>query len=179
MIAAFRLPGRLAQEVGTFGELAEQLIVKVVAVGQHHDGRRIENLLEQMGVEHHRQRFSASLGMPENTTFPVGLCGFRSGGNRFFNGEILMIGSQNLCIGTGKADEVFDNVKQTGFVENTLNKSVELGKLGVFITAVFGFPLHEAVFPGGDRSGFGGGKVAHHEKRVVNEERRDFVHVIP
>lgn len=90
-----------------------------------------------------------------------------------------MIGSQDLCLGTGKADEVFDNVKQTGFVENTLNKSVELGKLGIFITAVFGFPLHETVFPGGDRSGFGGGKVAHHEKRVVNEERGNFVHIVP
>ena len=46
MIAAFRLPGRLAQEIGTFGKLPEQLIVKIVAVGQNHDGRRIENLLE-------------------------------------------------------------------------------------------------------------------------------------
>jgi hypothetical protein len=87
-------------------------------VGQHHDSRRDQNLLQKMGVKHHRQGFTAALGMPEHAVRGGRLCG---GSGGFPHGEILVIRAKDFCI-AGKADEVFNDVEQPRLVEDALNK---------------------------------------------------------
>ena len=64
---------RLAQQIVTAGEGAKQLIVEVVAVGQHDDGRighrRLSN--DAPGVERHGQTLARALGMPHHADPPV------------------------------------------------------------------------------------------------------------
>ena len=134
-----------------------------------------------MGIEHHRKRFAASLCMPEHTAFTVCngcvFCGFDCLSNR----KILMIAGKNFeCIDAliREAYEVLYNIEQSFFLEHTFKESIELGILCVFIVAVFGFPLHKAVFTGGDRTRFGGQLVAHNADSIVNEHRRNCLHVI-
>ena len=134
-----------------------------------------------MGIEHHRKRFATSLCMPEHTAFTVCngsvFCGF----NRFSYRKILMVASKNFeCVDTliREANKVLYNIEKSFFLEHTLKESVKLSILCVFIVAVFGFPLHKAVFTGGDRTRFGGQLVAHNADSVVNEHRRDFLHIV-
>ena len=77
-----------------------------------------------------------------------------------------------------EANEVLYNIEQSFFLEHTLKESIKLSILCVFIVSVFGFPLHKAVFTGGDRTRFGGQLVAHNTDSVVNEHRRDFLHIV-
>ena len=53
ILAAGRLYWRLAQEVLAAPELPEQLVVQVVAVGDHRDGGAVEARLQKMREEHH------------------------------------------------------------------------------------------------------------------------------
>ena len=65
--------GGLAQQVGTASEGIEELVVEIVAVGQHDDGgvlhRRIAN--EAAGVERHRQALARSLRVPDDADAPI------------------------------------------------------------------------------------------------------------
>ena len=119
--------------------------------------------------------------MPEHTAFTVCngsvLCGF----NSFSYRKILMVAGKNFeCIDTliRETNKVLYNIEQSFFLEHTLKESVKLSILCVFIVAVFGFPLHKTVFTGGDRTRFGGQLVAHNTDSVVNEHRRDFLHIV-
>ena len=49
---------------------------------------------------------------------------------------------------------------------------------GVFVSAVLGFPLHEAVKAGGDGARAVGGKVADDADGVVDEQGRDVLHIV-
>ena len=134
-----------------------------------------------MSIEHHRQRLSAALGVPKHTALTVGngsvLCGF----NRFSDCKVLMIPCKYLKrVDTlvRKANKVFDYIKQSCLLEHTLKESIKLCILRVFIVAVFCFPLHKAVFTGGDRTRFRGQLVAHYANCVINEHRWDFFHIV-
>ena len=101
----------LTQKRLTFCELPEKLIVKVIAVSQHNDGRAVQCLLQKMGIEYHRQRLAAALGMPENAAFSVRLGGVSRGFHGFSDGKILMISREYLELlqaFAGKADEILD-----------------------------------------------------------------------
>ena len=78
----------------------------------------------------------------------------------------------------GKADKVLDDVQQPFFLEHPLKEGVELGVLRILIATVFRFPLHKAIFTGGNRSGFGGKLVAHHADSVIDEHGGYFVHIV-
>ena len=77
-----------------------------------------------------------------------------------------------------KANKVFDYIKQSFLLEHTLKECIKLRILRVFVVAVFCFPLHKAVFTGGDRTRFGGQLVAHYANCVVNEHRRNLNHIV-
>ena len=66
--SARSLGWRLAQEVLAAGEGAEELVVEVVAVGQHHDGRVVHSRLsyDGAGVEGHRQALAGTLRVPDH-----------------------------------------------------------------------------------------------------------------
>ena len=49
-----------------------------------------------MGIENHGQRFPAALGVPENAVLAVRLCRMSGGGNRLFDGKILMISGKDF-----------------------------------------------------------------------------------
>ena len=135
-----------------------------------------------MGIEHHGQRFSATLRMPKYTTFAVGKGGVLCGFDCFSNCKILMISSQNLKgIGTAyiKADKILDDVQQAFFLENAFKEGVKLSSLGIFIAAVLGFPLHETLFTGGNGSCTGSGHIADHADCIIVKQRRYFVLIVP
>ena len=157
MFPALGVHRLLTQKRLAFCELSEKLIVKVVAVSQYYDGRTVQRLLQKMGIENHRQRLAAALGMPEYAAFAVRFGGVSRGFHGFSDGEILMISREYLELFqalAGKADEILDNIKQTLPFKDTFKEGVELCVLRIFIIAVLCFPLHETVFAGGDRSGF-------------------------
>ena len=181
MLAAFGLLGRLAQEIPATGELAVELVIQVVSVGDDHDGGAFQRLLQVMGIEHHGQGFSAALGMPEHAALAIGYGGMPGGFDGLFHGEILMIARQNLE-GVGavhiEADEVAQDVQKPRLFKDALKEGVKLGVLGVFVAAILGLPLHEAVLAGGDGARLGGGQVAHDAHLIVDEQRRNLVHVV-
>ena len=68
-----RLNGGLAQQVGAAREGGEELVVEVVAVGQHHYCRvRHRRLADDApGVEGHGEALARTLGMPDDADAPV------------------------------------------------------------------------------------------------------------
>ena len=66
---ALCLRGRLAEEVLAAGECAEELVVEVVAVGEHHYGRVFHCLLsnDRPGVEGHCQALAGPLRVPDHS----------------------------------------------------------------------------------------------------------------
>ena len=71
-----------------------------------------------------------------------------------------------------------EDVQKTLFLKDALKEGVELGGLDIFVVAVFGFPLHEAVLAGGNGACFGGGKITHHADLIVDEKGRNLVHIV-
>ena len=77
-----------------------------------------------------------------------------------------------------EADEVAQDVQKPRLFKDALKEGVKLGMLGVFVAAVLGLPLHEAVLAGGDGARLGGSQVAHDAHLIVDEQRRNLVHVV-
>src|SRR2546426_5365655 len=112
----------------------EELVVEVVAVRQHYEGRVLHRrVLDDLpGVEGHRQALAAPLGVPDYTHAPVpGLGrGPDSAGHRLFDGVELVIGRELLgdARAVGLEDyEVADKVEETGPLEDALDKHFEGG----------------------------------------------------
>ena len=109
-----------------------------------------------MGIEHHRQRFPAALRVPEHTAFAICDSCLLSGSNRLLDGKILMVGGKHFeCFLTVhiEADKVFQDVEESVLLKQSLKEGVKGCVLCVLVAAVRCFPLHEAVFTGGDGSG--------------------------
>jgi hypothetical protein len=70
---ALGLHRRLAQEVLAAGERAEELVVEVVAVGEHDQGRVLHRRLadDAPGVEGHGQALARALRVPDDANAPV------------------------------------------------------------------------------------------------------------
>ena len=70
---AFRLHRRLTQEVLAAGKRPKELVVQIVAVGEHHDGRVLHRRLadDASGVKRHGQTLAAALGVPDHADAPV------------------------------------------------------------------------------------------------------------
>ena len=54
-----------------------------------------------------------------------------------------------------------------------------MGKLRIFIAAVFCFPLHIAIFARSDRACTVFGKVTHNADSIIDEHRGNGVHIVP
>ena len=96
MYAALRVHRFLPQKIPALYELTVELIVKIIAIRDNNNGRTIERRLQQMRIEHHRQRLPAALCMPEHAALPVGLCRLLRRPDRLVDGEILMIAREYL-----------------------------------------------------------------------------------
>ena len=68
--AAFGLNGRLPQQIAAPGKGPEELVVEVVAVGEHEDGRVLHVRMQDQaaGVEGHGQALARTLGVPDHPT---------------------------------------------------------------------------------------------------------------
>ena len=96
VLPALGLLGRLAQEILTPGELAVELVVQVVAVGDYHNGGTLQGLLQVVGIEHHGQGLAAALGVPEHAALTVGDGGVFGGFDSLLYREILVIGGKDF-----------------------------------------------------------------------------------
>ena len=120
--------------------------------------------------------------MPENAAFTVRdgcvLCGF----NCLADGEILMIACEYLAARQAfirEQDKVFQNIEQTVFLEDALKECVKLGKLRIFVATVLRFPFHIAVFARSDSACAVFGEVTHNADSIIDEHRRNRVHIVP
>jgi hypothetical protein len=120
--------------------------------------------------------------MPENAALAIRSRGPLRGVDSFPHREILMVASQNfyvVALFLGKADEILDYVEKSRFFKNTLHKSIEFDVLCIFVTAVFGFPFHKAVFTGGDGAGLENSEITHDTEGIIEKKRWYFLHIVP
>lgn len=78
-----------------------------------------------------------------------------------------------------EADKVLENIQKPLLLEDAFKEGIELGGLSVLVTAVLGFPGHEAVLARGNGARLGGGHVAHDADLIVDEQGRNLMHIIP
>ncbi len=73
MRAVQRLHRRLSEQVAAHGEGRKELVVQIVAVGQHHQGRVRHAWLkhQQARVERHQQALARTLGVPDHACLAV------------------------------------------------------------------------------------------------------------
>ena len=119
--------------------------------------------------------------MPEDADFTVALHGLFRADNRLADRKILMVPCQNLVTFQPfviEADKILDNVQQPFFLENPFEESREIGKRSRFLVAVLRLPFHKAVVAARNRARLRNKLVRHHANAVVNEQTRDFLHVI-
>src|SRR5437773_10068605 len=135
----------------------EELVVEVVAVRQHYEGRVLHRrMLDDLpGVEGHRQALAAPLGVPDYAHAPVpGLGrGPDRAGHRLFDGVELMVGCELLgdARAVGLEDyEVAYEIEEPGPLEDALDKDLEGGH-GCWgeVVALDRLPRHEALPVGG------------------------------
>ena len=134
-----------------------------------------------MGVEYHRQRFSAALRMPEHTTLAICFGGNFGLFDGFSYSEILVVPSQNfnrLLPITGKQDEIFQNIQQPCFLEHPLIEGIKLRIRSVFIITIFCFPFHKTVKSRSNCSRLVARKVTDYANCIIIEHRRNVLHVV-
>ena len=105
--------------------------------------------MQEMSIEHHGERFSASLRVPEDTTLTIGHRSLFRGFYGFSDGEVLVIACEyliSLDSFVREANKVLDKVEEAFLGEHTFKEGIELCKLCVLVAAVYCFPLHEAIF---------------------------------
>jgi hypothetical protein len=75
VFTTFSLDGALAQQLLAAGEGIKQLLVKIVAVSQHHDGGVAHGRFQHQlaGIKDHREALTAALGMPDHSTTLISL----------------------------------------------------------------------------------------------------------
>ena len=119
--------------------------------------------------------------MPKHAALAVGHGGVLGGLDSLLHCEILVVRRQHL---EGvlpvyiETDEVFQNVQKAALFKQPLKEGIKLGVLGIFVAAIFGFPLHKAILARGDSTRLGGGQVAHDADCVVDEQGRDLIHIV-
>ena len=175
----------LAQEFLPAREDVEQLIVEVVAVGQH-DQRRVRQrrmLNDLAGVEQHRQALAAALRVPDHPDAAVALDPGRRDGviHRLVDGVILVIGGDLLGDGCAvglEDDEIADQVEQALRREDALDQRLKLGLTGrIDDLAIDRAPRLEPLPAAGERAEPRLDAIRDDQQRVVGEQRRDVVQV--
>ena len=143
-LAALGLLWRLTQEVLAAAELSEELVVEVLAVGDH-DERTFGEVLDEevgkehhaeVGKEHHAQRLARALRMPEDANLAIACHGLLGALQGLAYGIILVIGGEDLAdvsFVAVEADEVAQYIQQPLFREYTLEERRIIDVLRVLI----------------------------------------------
>jgi hypothetical protein len=128
----FRLLGSLPQQILAFGEGGVELVIQVVAVGEHHQGRVGQGRMldDFTGVEGHGEAFARPLGMPD---YPRPLVALDRGGADggfygFVDGVVLVVARHFFGEGFAVAledGEVADQVEVAVGVEDAGEEGFE------------------------------------------------------
>ena len=176
--AGIGLLRRLAEELAATGEGAEELIVQVVAVGEHDDGRVCHGRFEDelAGEEEHGQALAGALGVPDDAALvvAVGSGGFDGAFDGLVDRVVLVIPGDLLDDGLAvvfEDDEGADQIEEPPLLEHALDEGFELvGGFGNELVAVDGLPGHSAFEGGVDDAEAGLDAVGDHFDLVVGEE---------
>ena len=169
-LAALGLLWCLTQEVLAAAELSEELVVEVLAVGDHDERTFGEVLDEEVGKEHHAQRLARALRMPEDANLAIARHGLLGALQGLAYGIILVIGGEDLAdvsFVAVEADEVAEDVEQLVLAEHF---EEEGSVIDGTVLGVGHLPLHVARLVGGDGAGAGVGEVADDVEGVEGEE---------
>ena len=173
--------GLLAQERLATPELAIELVVKVVAVGDDHDGGAVQPLLQKVREEHHRERLARSLRVPEHAYLAVSAHGLHGAVGRLAHREVLVIPGEYLHDALGRvveADEVVHDVDKALLAEHAVEHSLPIGVRRSRVVAVHALPGDVAVLLGRDGAHARLGQVAHHAEGVRHEQAGNVLHVV-
>ena len=182
MLAAFGLHRTLPQEVAALLELRKELVVEVVAVGDDHDCRAVHRLVQEMRVKHHRERLARSLRMPEHACLLRPLRDSVPGRfNCLPDSVVLVVAGEDLVrlrAGLDEAHEVLQDVEEPRRLEDASEEYTEVGESVLLAPPVRGLPLHEAVFPAGDRADAGMHLVGDDAELVEHKRLGHVLHVV-
>ena len=162
--------------------MSVKLVIEIITVSNNNDSGLIQNSLNQMGIENHRERFSAALCVPEYTDFTIRVGSADCPLNCFFDSEVLMVASKNLGRARlihAEASEVLDEIEEPVALEHSDEESVIIHEILGFLKPVPSLPFHETVFLAGDGTSLGESHVAHHTEDVVDKKGRDLLDIIP
>ena len=180
MFFAFCLHWCLTQEFCTLGKLGVQLIIQVNAVRHNHNCGAVQHLLQQVCVEHHGQRLTTALSMPEYTALAVILCCNLSFLYSLADCKVLMITCQDLdrlLTVAGKEYEILQNVQQSRPLEKTFTEGVKI-RIACSLNTVFGFPLHEPIQAGSNGTSLVSGKITDYADGIVYKQGGNVLHIV-
>ena len=125
-----------------------------------------------MSQEHHRQRLSAALRMPEHTNLSITLHCLFSSFQRLVHCKVLVISSHHLHLVflVAVADKVAYDVQQMFLLEYPSKERFIVSQRRRFIFPVLRFPFHISLLVGGDGSCSACYHVGYHIKAVVAEQ---------
>ena len=167
----------LAEEGGAAGEGAEELLVEIVAVGQHHERRVLQRRLvhQRAAEEGHQQRLARALGVPDHPAAAVALTGLQDARQRLPDGVELVVAGDLLDRPAAlvlEDDEAAQHGEQDRPGEEATDQGFEGERRGLVDQrlAVDRAPAHEAVEVGGDRAVARGDAVGDHRQQVGAEQ---------
>jgi hypothetical protein len=182
VLAAVSLNRLLADQVGAHRKGAEQLVVEIVAVGDHHDGRvfQLRQTHQLASVEGHQEALARTLGVPDDPNPPVagtvvahtrqpivlGVLPRRiaervgnrpqGGGDGTLHGVELVVAGDDLhepAAHVAEHGEVAQQGEQPGTLEDPLDQHRELGLVRRGdVGSVRCAPRHEALGVRGQRT---------------------------
>ena len=181
MVAVLGLKRGLAQQVLAHAEGREQLVVEIVAVGQHHQ-RRIfhRRMLDDLaGIKSHQQALARALRVPDHPDFAVaaGRRRRQRAGHRAAHGMELMIAGEDfddIAPGVAEDDKILEDIEEMAAVEHALENRLKLRRsLGREIVAMDRPPGHEPFAVGGKRTDPRRDSVRCDQRRIGAEQGAD------
>ena len=169
----------LAQQVLAHAEGAEQLVVQIVAVGQHHQRRVLHRrVLDDLArIERHQQALARALRVPDDARLAVatrrGRC--KRACHRLPHGVELVIAREDfddIASRVAEDDEILHQVEEAAAVEHALEHRLQFRRaLGRQIVARHRPPWHEPFAVGGQRADAGRNAVRDHQRGIGAEQR--------
>ena len=181
VLAGGRLHGLLTQERLAAPELAVELVVEVVPVGDDHDGGLVQALLEKVREENHGEGLARSLRVPEHAYLPIASHRLDGALCRLPHSKVLVVPREDFHHAVrrvAETDEVVNDVHEAFLGEHAVEHRSPVGMRGFRIVSVNALPGDVAVLLRGNGADAGLREVAHHAEGVRNEHRGDVPHVV-
>jgi len=203
VLAVLRLHRRLPEQIAAHGEGRKELVVEVVAVGQHHQRgvghARLQH--QQAGVERHQQALARALRVPDHARLAVArrllphagqavdgrvlghrmLAGPQRRCHRLPDGMELVVAGDDLdqsAAGFTEHGEMAQQIEEAPLLEHALDQRSHLRHaLGLYAGAVGGAPGHEALEVCRQRADPGLQAIGGHQQRIAAKQRLNLLFV--